>query len=141
MNAVTVLHGHVTVANLVSFAQCGLYTTSTSDSVSTLCAHAAFRILAVENAHTLDHILAGRTVAEALPTVRKVVLMEGGRGAGQQHADVITWQELMAVGRAETDAGLDAGLRTQAVNEACMLVYTSGTTGKPKGRSSFLSMD
>ena len=37
------------------------------------------------------------------------------------------------MGRAVPDAELDRIEDEQFVNEACVLVYTSGTTGKPKG--------
>ena len=42
---------------------------------------------------------------------------------------VITWSQLLEIGRAETDQQLTHRLEQQAVNMACMLVYTSGTTG------------
>ena len=37
------------------------------------------------------------------------------------------------MGRATPDSELDRIEEEQFVNEACVLVYTSGTTGKPKG--------
>ena len=37
------------------------------------------------------------------------------------------------MGRETPDSELDRIEEEQFVNEACVLVYTSGTTGKPKG--------
>ena len=64
---------------------------------------------------------------------------------------VLSWEELIRIGRNEDDQRFEQSLRfsskvgqcffkwwfrstrEQAVNQACMLVYTSGTTGNPKG--------
>jgi long-subunit acyl-CoA synthetase (AMP-forming) len=45
---------------------------------------------------------------------------------------VLSWQKLIEIGRAEPDSLLMERLQQQAVNQACTLVYTSGTTGNPK---------
>ena len=53
-----------------------------------------------------------------------VVQWEGEPGEG-----AISWAELLEIGRAESDEVLTRRMEDQAVNMACMLVYTSGTTG------------
>ena len=45
---------------------------------------------------------------------------------------VLSWQHMIEIGRAEPDSILQERLQQQAVNQACTLVYTSGTTGNPK---------
>ena len=40
---------------------------------------------------------------------------------------------MLEIGRGETDDELNRRLAGQATNQACTLVYTSGTTGNPKG--------
>ena len=42
---------------------------------------------------------------------------------------VISWRELLAIGDSVADAALDAVEEEQFVNDACMLVYTSGESG------------
>ena len=42
---------------------------------------------------------------------------------------VLSWSQLLAIGRAESEDDLNQRLEQQAVNMACMIVYTSGTTG------------
>ena len=42
---------------------------------------------------------------------------------------VLSWSDLLEIGRAQEDEILQQRLEKQAVNLACMLVYTSGTTG------------
>ena len=46
---------------------------------------------------------------------------------------VLSWADFIAIGRKETDEELNKRLREMAINECCHLVYTSGTTGRPKG--------
>ena len=46
--------------------------------------------------------------------------------------EVLSWETLLEIGRAETDDELNRRLAGQATNQACTLVYTSGTTGNPK---------
>ena len=46
--------------------------------------------------------------------------------------EVIYWRELLEIGDSVSEGALDAVEESQFVNDACMLVYTSGTTGPPK---------
>ena len=46
---------------------------------------------------------------------------------------MISWKDLLEIGRGVPDRILQERLENQAVNQACILVYTSGTTGHPKG--------
>ena len=47
-----------------------------------------------------------------------------------QGVRVLRWQELIAAGRADPRPGVSA-----AGTDLCTIMYTSGTTGKPKVRS------
>ncbi len=46
---------------------------------------------------------------------------------------VLSWSELMELGRSAPDLPLEETLASMAPNQACLLLYTSGTTGPPKG--------
>ena len=83
----------------------------------------------------LETILAGRTTAEAFPTLKKVVLMAPG-SKGDESKRAITWQEMIDLGESVPESRLDAIEEEQFVNEACMVLFTSGTTGPPKGEYS-----
>ena len=58
-------------------------------------------------------------------------------GVTVSHPDVISWTDLLDLGQAEADDLLVDRHRRMAINQCAMIVYTSGTTGNPKG--SFLS--
>ena len=44
-----------------------------------------------------------------------------------------TWNEFLAVGKEVKTELIDAKMRKQKPGNCCALVYTSGTTGNPKG--------
>ena len=46
----------------------------------------------------------------------------------------MSWQAFMKIGQeaSELDKELDSRLKSLGINQCCHLVYTSGTTGKPK---------
>ena len=50
------------------------------------------------------------------------------------HEDIISWRSFMKLGEESSDLDKDIDLRLKSVgiNQCCHLVYTSGTTGKPK---------
>ena len=50
------------------------------------------------------------------------------------HKNVLTWQEMLESGKSVENAVLEEREENQAVNHACALSYTSGTTGPPKGK-------
>ena len=95
---------------------CGLYTTSSPEALAYKVTHSRADILVIEDGEQLDK------VREA--GAGTVVQWEGEPGEG-----AISWAELLEIGREESDEILTRRMEDQAVNMACMLVYTSGTTG------------
>ena len=91
---------------------------------------------------TIQYICCTRT---RLPDLRAIVLFDGNTDV----PGVITWDELLNIGfhysvatmgsiligagRDQTEASLAERLSNIAVNQCCVVSYTSGTTGNPKG--------
>ncbi len=94
-----------------------------------------FDLLLVEDEETLEQALEGRSIRTAYPTVKKMVVMDPGFEATGHplYGDVIGWADLQQAGEAIPDAALAEIEADQVVNEACLTVFTSGTTGMPKG--------
>ncbi len=115
----------------------GIYVSSSGKMVSYLSNHTPFDLLLVEDEDMLKTILANRTVKEAFPTVKKIILLAPQQPANPSEdinsKTVITWKEMIAAGRNISGTCLDEIEARQFVNEACMLLFTSGTTGTPKG--------
>ena len=113
----------------------GIYTTSSRDEVEYIVEHCEARVVLVENAAQLAKLDRRR---ERLPALQTVVLMRGastdpGRGATGADADVITWDELLALAATVPESALEARLAALQPDDLATLVYTSGTTGPPKG--------
>ena len=111
----------------------GIYPTDAQSQVQFLCEDSSTTILFVEDDEQLDKAL---EVRAQLPKLRKIVVfdMEGLRGVDDP--GIISLTGLRALGREHLAKHLGAVKeRTAQCRPAdlAILVYTSGTTGKPKG--------
>ena len=98
----------------------GIYTTNTADAVRYVAQHSRANILVVENEEQLKKVDQFRDDLEHLETIIQY------RGTPAPGSDVISWQQLLDIGREVDDGVLQERLEQQAVNQPCMLVYTSG---------------
>jgi acyl-CoA synthetase (AMP-forming)/AMP-acid ligase II len=77
----------------------------------------------------LDRARPGAWRSERFPGLRTVV----GIGEGPWPEGVLPWAELLRMGAATADADLSAARRRVTPDDIGLLMYTSGTTGRPKG--------
>lgn len=111
----------------------GIYPTDAASQVHYLCEDSQTRVLFVEDDEQLDKAL---EVRAQLPLLRKIVVfdMEGLRGF--HDPGVMSLDDLRALGRAHLQqhpGAVEERARQCRPGDLAILVYTSGTTGKPKG--------
>ncbi len=111
----------------------GIYPTDAPSQAHYLCEDSASVVLFVEDDEQLDKAL---EVRAQLPLLRKIVVFDMDGLSGLDDPGVISFDALRALGRDHRTAHPHAVAdRVASVDPASLaiLVYTSGTTGKPKG--------
>jgi long-chain acyl-CoA synthetase len=111
----------------------GVYPTDSSSQLQFLSQDSATVYLFVENEEQLDKYL---EVREQLPAVRKVIYFEDEGLKGLDDPQVMSLEALRALGREHLKANstlVEERIATRSAQDLAILVYTSGTTGKPKG--------
>jgi len=111
----------------------GIYPTDAASQVHYLCEDSRTGILFVEDDEQLDKAL---EVRAALPGLRKIVVFDMEGLASLDDPDVISLADLRAIGQRYLNQHPDAlpgRIGACRPQDLAILVYTSGTTGRPKG--------
>ena len=111
----------------------GVYPTSSAGQLQHILMDSGTRLLFVENQEQLDKALEIRTQC---PQLQRIVVMDREGLRGFSDPDVEFFDEFLARGHAlaETRQALfDASIDNTQAEDLAFLVYTSGTTGAPKG--------
>jgi long-chain acyl-CoA synthetase len=111
----------------------GIYPTDAAEQVQYLCEDSSTTVLFVEDDEQLDKALA---VRDQLPKLKKIVVgdMDGLRDLDDpQVMSLAALRELGCSHARENPGALDARSAACQPEDLAILVYTSGTTGKPKG--------
>ncbi|VVC43722.1 Hypothetical protein CINCED_3A003159 [Cinara cedri] len=102
-----------------------MYTTNLVDACLHCLETSKANIAVVEDSKQLEKIL---SVKSRLPHLKAIIQYEGKPTV----EGVLSWEDVMRIGSAESDDKLNAVLKTMGVNECCTLVFTSGTEGASK---------
>jgi long-chain acyl-CoA synthetase len=108
-----------------------LYNTLAPDQAAYIANHCEATLAVVEDRGFLARLEA---VRDRLPSLRRIVLLEGEPGPGEDW--LTTWEAVRAAGRAEAErdpGAFEESWRQVAPDDLATLMYTSGTTGPPKG--------
>jgi long-chain acyl-CoA synthetase len=109
----------------------GLYPTSSAEQCRYIINHSDAEFVLVDTAFQLEKIL---SVRAELPKVKAVIALD--EAAARAHTNVTSYRDFLQVGR-DAAAGVMPLLTENALSadadDIAIMVYTSGTTGLPKG--------
>ena len=117
----------------MGFVSVGLYPTNPSPEVKYLLSHSESKILFAEDQEQVDKAL---EVIDELPGLNKIIYFEERGLYNYDHPKLMKFEEFLEIGKAEYEAYptcVDEQLDSIQDEDIAFLVYTSGTTGPPKG--------
>ena len=111
----------------------GIYPTNSAKQVEYLIGYFRTRVLFVEDDEQLDKALEARS---RCPTLERIVIFDMEGLAKFADAMCVSFEAFRAEGRARmagSEDRWDAMVTSRGAGDLAILVYTSGTTGPPKG--------
>ncbi|MGF1445828.1 MAG: AMP-binding protein [Pikeienuella sp.] len=110
-----------------------VYQDSVAEEMAFVLDHCEARFVLVEDQEQVDKVL---SVVERLPGVAQIIYEDARGLRNYDHSTLHAYREVQKLGRAaeaEQGPAMDARIARMQGADTCVMLYTSGTTGKPKG--------
>ncbi|MEC7909016.1 MAG: AMP-binding protein [Actinomycetota bacterium] len=108
----------------------GIYPTSPASEVEYLLSHSEASVLVVEDEEQLDKAL---EAWDRLEKLQKIIVIDPRGVKDLNDPRIITFEDLINLGDLVVGKSFEEMTKTITSSETAIIVYTSGTTGPPKG--------
>ncbi|EPX77873.1 AMP-binding protein [Litoreibacter arenae] len=125
------MYWSMVAAQMVGAVPVPLYQDSVADEIAYVLDHCGARFVIAQDQEQIDKVF---EVHDRLPGIEHMVYLDPRGLRKYDHAALTRYQLLQEKGRDDGDrAELDRRRDAQTYDDTCVMLYTSGTTGKPKG--------
>lgn len=127
------LYWAMVAAQSVGAVPVPLYQDSVAEEMAYVLDHAGARFAVVEDQEQVDKVL---SIKDRLPMLEHVIYVNPRGLRNYDHTHLHPYAAIQAQGRAaraEHEPGIERTIAAQTGADTCVMLYTSGTTGKPKG--------
>jgi len=113
-----------------------IYQDSVADEMAYVLGHAEISFAVVEDQEQVDKLL---SIAERVPSMRKVIYDDPRGLKKYDHTNLHAFESVQGLGRQELASNPQAagewlaGIAAGKASDVSVMLYTSGTTGQPKG--------
>ena len=125
-----VLYWSMVAAQMCGAVPVPLYQDAVAEEMAYVLDHCGARIVVAADQEQVDKTI---EVQETVKGIEEVVYVDGRGLRKYDHSAMRSMDDLQAMGVPEHQAELDARAARQDGDTTCVILYTSGTTGRPKG--------
>ena len=127
------LYWVVPAANMIGAVPVPVYQDSAAEEMAYVLDHCGARFVMAEDQEQVDKVL---DVQDRLPQFEQMIYLDPRGMRKYDHAKLHEFSKVQAAGRSKAEAlrpELEARKAAITPADTCVMLYTSGTTGKPKG--------
>lgn len=123
-------------AQMVGGACLGIYPTNPWPELQYIVRHSRAKIVVCGDQEQADKVLDARANGDGLPDLEAIICVDMKGMRHYREKGLVSFDEVMKLGadrEPEFGAAVDAALAAGRPDDVAIIVYTSGTTGMPKG--------